>query len=57
MKKRIKRMVLAAVGVLLAVGITFAIMRPSYVTEAWNILFANELTVENIEKDNGLNGN
>ena len=57
MKKKIKRLVLAAVGVLLAVGIAFAIMRPSYVEEAWNILFANELTVENIEKDNGLNGN
>ena len=41
-------------GIFLLVGIFFGVKRPDYVKEAWDNLFSNELTLENIAADNDI---
>lgn len=46
MKKKVMHLALAAVGLLMAIGMVFCIMRPSYVKEAVDILLGNDLQFE-----------
>jgi len=54
MKKKIKWIAGIALSVLIVTGLVFCYLRPAHVREAWDILFKNELTVQNISRQNGI---
>ena len=49
MRKKLWRLAAAAAALLFTIGAIFAAMRPAYVKESLDILFRNELHIE--EKD------
>lgn len=49
MKKRLVKIGLGLIGPFLVIGITFCILRPAYVQEAFEILLNNELQIEDME--------
>ena len=50
MKKKMVRICMGLLGLCLTVGVVCCIMRPSYVKEAVEILFGNELEFEQTEE-------